>query len=160
MNRLRLAAGLLIALLALLAGCGGAGPKGPAAPALQTVSFTTLLKGAYSGITDRQAVLITDEAAWQAHWRRHASRQVPVPPAPPFDFSQGSILAVYMGERNSGGNAVEVTGVSQDGDTLWVTVRQTTPGPGAITTQALTQPFHIVKIPRVPAGTKVEVTWQ
>ena len=128
-------------------------------PAVQTLSFTTLQRGGYSGVTERKAVLVTDEAQWKANWQQTNSRMLPVPPAPAMDFSGQSVLAVYMGEQRTGGYAIEITGVELSGDTLRVTVRQTRPAPGSMVTQALTQPFHMVQIPKVPSGTKVEVNW-
>ena len=127
---------------------------------VQTVAFTTVDKGTYSGVPERKAVLVTDAQAWEALWRQHTSRVVNGPGAPAIDFSQQSVLAVYMGEQRTGGYSIEVTSITRENGRLTVTVRQSRPGPGAITTMALTQPFHMVRIPKVPAGTAVEVNWQ
>jgi hypothetical protein len=141
-------------------------PAAPADPVVatpatgQALAFTSVQRGAYSGVTERKAVLISDEVGWRSNWQQLTARQVPAPEAPAMDFSQHSVLAVYMGEKNSGGYAVEITGVEVAGGKLKVTVRQTSPGPGAMVTQALTQPFHMVRIPKVPDGTPVEVNWQ
>jgi|GEM_PF-5393851 len=128
-------------------------------PSVRTLDFTTLQKGSYSGVTERKAVLIADPGTWSTQWQAHSAHVVPVPAAPAIDFSQYSVLAVYMGEKNTGGYAVEVAGVQLADGKLVVTVRQQSPGPGGITTQALTQPFHLIRIPKVPAGTAVEVRW-
>lgn len=140
-------------------------PGAPADPAVttpapgQALSFATLQRGTYSGVSERKAVLISDDESWRTNWAQLSARQVPAPQAPAMDFSQHSVLAVYMGEKRSGGYAIEVTGVEVAGGKLKVTVRQTSPGPGAMVTQALTQPYHMVRIPKVPAGTTVEVNW-
>jgi hypothetical protein len=105
-------------------------------------------------------VLITDSAAWETQWQRTAGTRVPTPAAPAVDFSTSSVVAVYMGQQRSGGYSVEVTGAELTNGTLKVTVRQTSPGPGSMVTMALTQPYHLVRIPKVPAGTKLEVNWQ
>ena len=134
-----------------------AAPDAP--PPVQALSFSTLQKGANSGVAERKAVLMTDEAGWKANWVQANARQVPAPEAPALDFGQQSVVAVYMGEQRTGGYAIEITGVELVGGTLKVAVKQTRPGPGAIVTQALTQPFHMIRIPKVPAGTKLEVSW-
>jgi len=126
---------------------------------VEVLSYATLQKGTYSGVTERMAVVVTDEQAWQKLWQQHASRAVPAPPAPAVDFSKESVLVVYMGEKNSGGYSIEVTGVQKENGKLAVSVRQTSPGPGTMTTMALTQPFHMVRIPKVQAGTNVNVKW-
>ncbi|MDF2626653.1 MAG: hypothetical protein K0R39_484 [Symbiobacteriaceae bacterium] len=143
----------------------GATTPAPTAPVVaaptqgQALAFTSLQRGAYSGIRERKAVLISDEAAWRSNWQQLSAHQVPAPAAPAMDFTQHSVLAVYMGEKNTGGHSIEITGVEVSGGKLKVTVQQTTPGPGAMVTQALTQPYHMVQIPKVPAGTAVEVNW-
>ncbi|HYF90798.1 MAG TPA: protease complex subunit PrcB family protein [Symbiobacteriaceae bacterium] len=134
-----------------------AAPDAP--PPVQALAFSTLQKGAYSGVAERKAVLLTDEAGWKANWAQASARQVPGTEAPVLDFSQQSVVAVYMGEQRTGGYAIEITGVELTNGTLRVTVKQTRPGPGTIVTQALTQPFHMVRIPKVPEGTKLEVNW-
>lgn len=146
-------------------GTGSTPAATPTAPAQQpaepqTLSFSSLERGAHSGVTNRTAVLIADPETWNTHWAKHASVVVPVPGAPPVDFSQNSIVAVYMGEQRTGGYSLEITSVQLTDGKLLVTVRQGRPAPGAITTQALTQPYHMVAIPKVPAGTTLEVKWQ
>jgi hypothetical protein len=124
------------------------------------LSFNTLQRGAYSGVTERKVVLVTDEAAWKSNWQQISARQVPAPDAPALDFAGQSVIVASLGEKNTGGYSVEVTGVELMGGKLKVTVRETKPGPGTFVTQALTQPYHVVRIPKVPAGTTVEVVWQ
>lgn len=133
------------------------GTPPPPQTADQALSITPLERGAYSGVTEPGAVLITGEAGWKAHWQQHAGRIVPTPAAPSVDFSRDSILTVYMGEQNSGGHSIEITGVKLAGGTLKVQVKETRPGPNAMVTMALTQPYHMVKIPKVPEGTPVEI---
>lgn len=130
-----------------------------APPPMQALSFSTLQRGSNSGVAERKAVLLTDESGWKSNWAQASARQVPAPEAPALDFSQQSVVAVYMGEQRTGGYSIEITGVELVNGTLKVTVKQSRPAPGAIVTQALTQPFHMVRIPKVPAGTKLEVNW-
>lgn len=132
----------------------------PAPPGTQTLNFSTLQKGAYSGLTDRKVVLITDEPAWRSNWQQVSARMVPLPDAPVLDFAGQSVVVASLGEKNTGGYSVEVTGVELVNGKLKVTVHESKPGPGAMVTQALTQPYHIVRIPKVPAGTTVDVVWQ
>ncbi|HYG59780.1 MAG TPA: protease complex subunit PrcB family protein, partial [Symbiobacteriaceae bacterium] len=129
-------------------------------PVLRPLAFSSVSKGSYSGVAERKAVLLTDAAQWNQHWQVHSAHQVPVPPAPAADFSQSALLAVYMGEQTSGGHSITVTDVQEENGKLIVTVKQTAPGPNSIVTMALTQPYHIVRIPAVSKDTRVEVNWQ
>lgn len=138
-------------LLLLLAGC--ARPAG-------AVDFVTLARGSYSGVTAPTAVLITDQKAWQAHWKRHATIFVPPPPAPPVDFAGTSVVAIHLGERRTGGYGVTITGIKQVDDEIRVTALETRPAPGAVVTMALTQPYHMVRLPRVKPGSRLRVEWE
>ncbi|MFZ5815158.1 MAG: protease complex subunit PrcB family protein [Bacillota bacterium] len=140
----------LLLLLLALAGCGRT------AAALE---FQTLARGYHSGITAREAVLITDRAAWESHWRRHAAIFMPPPPPPPVDFAEGAVVSVHLGERRSGGYGVAITGVRLEGGRLVVTAVESRPEPGAVVTMALTQPYQMVRIPRVKPGTRLQVEW-
>ena len=120
------------------------------APQSSTVSFTTIARGQQSGVDARSAVLIQDEARLKAQGIR---------PQQAVDFNRESVVAVYMGEQKTGGYSVEITSVKLEGGKLVVTVKQNRPSPGAMVTQALTQPYHAVKIPKVPAGTTLTVNW-
>lgn len=124
------------------------------------LQFTTVQRGAYSGVSEQMAVLITDEAGWNRHWRSHASTQVPAPAAPAVDFSQSSLLAVYMGEKMTGGYSLEVLEVKLENSVLTARVRQIAPGPGDMVTMALTQPYQIIRLPRVAADTQVKIVWE
>lgn len=149
-------------------GRAGGEPSGPverpAEPApsepRRPVPFETLEKGHYSGLTDRAAVLVTDAQSWAELWRRHVSPRVPAPPPPEIDFDAHSVIAVSLGEKSSGGYAVEVVGVERAGDRLVLSVRVRSPAPGAAVTAALSQPYHLVRIPRQKEPVRLEVNWE
>lgn len=124
------------------------------------LEFSTMQRGTYSGVSEQMAILISDAEGWNRHWRTHASMQVPIPATPPVDFSQKSILAIYMGEKQSGGYGLEVLDVQEENGTLTVRIRQIAPDPGDMVTMALTQPYQIVQIPKVAAGTKLNLVWE
>lgn len=128
-------------------------PRGP-------VPFETLEKGYYSGLTDRSAVLVTDAESWAKLWQRHVSPQVPAPPAPDIDFDAYAVIAVSLGEKSSGGYTVEVVGVERIGDRLVLSVRTRSPARGAAVTAALSQPYHLVRIPRQEGPIRLDVKWE
>jgi hypothetical protein len=67
---------------------------------------------------------------------------------PRVDFEAEIVVAVFLGERRTGGHAIEVSKVEEHPETaqLKVYYREIAPPRNAIVTQALTQPFHIVKL--------------
>ena len=71
----------------------------------------------------------------------------PVPP-PEVDFKKEMVLAVFIGEKRTGGYSVEIKSAVEENGKLVVTVSETAPKPDAIVTQALTSPFHLVAVKR------------
>jgi hypothetical protein len=94
------------------------------------------------------AAVIRSPAEWEVLWVRIHAGEVPIPPAPPIDFSKAMILAAFLGERPSGGYAIAFAEASvQDGE-MRVTVRQQTPAAGGIVTYVITQPYCMALVPR------------
>jgi protease stability complex PrcB-like protein len=57
-------------------------------------------------------------------------------------------IAVFAGNKRTGGFAVQVERVERDGDRVMVHARFTEPPPGALLIQVLTSPAHLVSIDR------------
>ena len=53
-----------------------------------------------------------------------------------------------MGERATGGYEIEITRVERADSQLRVYQRSRDPEPGAMVIQMLTQPYHVIKLPR------------
>jgi hypothetical protein len=110
------------------------------------VSFHTVLKGHRSGVRESVQTVARNQAEWSALWKRHASIE-PNPPLPPaVDFAKEIVVAVFLGEKPTGGHDIEITSVEQRDGSLLVSFVERSPQPGGVTTQALTQPFHMVKV--------------
>ena len=145
----------LLAPLALLvwvtgASCAfGADDPKPAAPAPVTV--TTIVGGIEPlGPTKPEEKVFRDTASWKAFWEK--ARGYLPPELRKIDFEKEVVIAVLAGEKRTGGWKIEVAKVERTPEGgLLVTVREKGPAPGAITTQALTYPYHIVCVPR-PSG--------
>lgn len=110
-----------------------------------TPSVTTVAQGIHSGISDTMEVIVRSGAEWDALWKSHAGVQ----PAPPVDFSRELVAAVFLGTRRSGGFSAEIAGYRREGSAFVIDYVERVPAAGVIVTQALTSPFHIVKLPRV-----------
>ena len=108
------------------------------------VSFTTLARGVDSQVEDPRQVLVRTPEEWTALWKEHAGLAKP----PEVDFLRSSVIAVFLGTRDSAGYSVEVAKVEKDEKGLSVTWRERRPGPGMVSAQMLTFPFHIVRIQR------------
>eukprot|EP00418_Pyrodinium_bahamense_P075960 CAMPEP_0179063408 /NCGR_PEP_ID=MMETSP0796-20121207/27419_1 /TAXON_ID=73915 /ORGANISM="Pyrodinium bahamense, Strain pbaha01" /LENGTH=201 /DNA_ID=CAMNT_0020760327 /DNA_START=58 /DNA_END=663 /DNA_ORIENTATION=- len=111
-------------------------------------TFDTLECGFYSGISDALEVAVTSQDEWSSLWERHTSGQSPPPPLPDIPFNTDMVICVFCGERSSGGHSVAVKSIDSSGGGLSVVYEVSSPPPGAMTTCAVTQPHHIVRLQR------------
>lgn len=109
----------------------------------------TLFQSPISGVQTARREVIDSDVAWSATWMELAGNVSPTPPTPEVDFSTHIALLVSMGERPSGGYAIEIRDLVYDASALTVVVREVSPGPGCFTTMALTSPALVVALPRV-----------
>ena len=100
---------------------------------------------------ERKLVVIKNENDWKALWNSHASLLLPPKEPPLVDFQTEMIVAVFSGEKGTGGYGIEITRIEEDSakHVVQVFVRESKPPAGAIVVQALSQPCHIVKLTRV-----------
>jgi hypothetical protein len=112
------------------------------------VPLVTVDKGARSGIRERQFVIIKSEKEWESLWALHKSRVSPAPQVPPVDFGGEMIVAVFSGEKRTGGFGIEIRKIEEDREKNRVAVFyfETQPPPRSMVIQALTQPYHIVRL--------------
>jgi hypothetical protein len=142
---------LFIALAAGAPSCGaqlsGPGPVDPPASLArlrpEPYAFTL-----YSGLTDRERLVIRDEAAWAAVWQRIHQGTAAPPPLPSADFTREMLVVVALGQRSSGGHSILLESAEVAGDAMVVRVRTIAPGTGCGTTMALTQPVDIGRVRR------------
>ena len=124
-------------------------PNQPIQP-YSDISFYDIDFGYYCGVTKRLNFTINDHDSWQNLWSDIYSTHYPVPELPEVDFSRELIFAVFQGERISGGFFTNITQIDLVEDGYIVYVDELHPGPNCGVTDALTQPYHIVKISGYP----------
>ncbi|RDI94983.1 protease complex subunit PrcB family protein [Meiothermus sp. QL-1] len=80
-------------------------------------------------------------------WRLATGNQLPPPPVPPVDFNQHRVAGFFWGQKPTGGYSLQYVGSQAVGNTLRITLRLSSPAPGAMVTQALTSPFVLLEVP-------------
>ncbi|WP_034384311.1 protease complex subunit PrcB family protein [Deinococcus sp. YIM 77859] len=128
-----------------VAATSGTAPNNPPA-AGGRVTFTELASGNNASVTSPAVQVATTQGALAALYNLAYGRQTSAPPVPPLG-GNATAVAIFLGQRATGGYGVRVTGASAQGGVLTLTVNLTAPGPGSITTQALTSPWTIVRVP-------------
>ena len=119
-----------------------------------SIPIRSIARGGFSGIQEPKQEVITDRKIWEQFWSKHSRLMKPATALPEVDFTKEMVIAVTMGTKRTGGYAVEVVSVEAIDKKLKITVKQSSPPPGAMTIQALTAPFHFVAVPR--SGLKPE----
>ena len=87
-------------------------------------------------------LLVSGDAVWASVWKRLGQ------PPPPLDFKTNVAIAVFVGERSTGGWTVEWSSEAK-GDDLIVRIRLKKPT--GFVTQAFTRPWAVKAFPR-PKG--------
>jgi hypothetical protein len=109
------------------------------------ISFETVTKGYYCAHCDKKDYVINIQYEWEELWEITFSTKYPPPDIPAIDFSINTIIAVYLGERATGGYAIEIVDIIETNSNIVVYVKETSPEPDSMVTMLLTQPYHIVK---------------
>lgn len=107
--------------------------------------FQTLANEPYSGIDAKQNVVITDDKAWDRLWDETYKIMDPKPAMPNVNFASETVIGVYLGMKSSGGYGIEVSKIIDTGKEYQVYIKEISPQKGAMSTMALTQPFHLIK---------------
>jgi len=108
------------------------------------LEFQTLKKGNYSGHTSSGYYLINNLDEWTEVFEKS--------PQPEINFSKTTIIAVFMGQRSTGGFGIEVKEIIDTGFLVVVKVEKTGPGKGCMVPMVLTSPFHVVEVDKIGKG--------
>ncbi|MFN4179515.1 MAG: alkaline phosphatase family protein [Armatimonadota bacterium] len=108
-------------------------------------------KGNHCGITEPKRIVITDAKEWAEIWKQVHRGKIPAPKVPEVDFNKNMVVAVFMGQKPTSGYAIQITEVARSNGEVVAKLKETAPAKGAIVLQVLTQPFHIVVVPKVDA---------
>jgi hypothetical protein len=113
------------------------------------VNFTLIANGSNSGYVKKERIIIKNRADFQKMWENLYINFSEKPQLPDVNFSNQMILGVFFGEYTSGGGSIAVKSVDMYDDAVIVNIEEVTPGPNCVTTDVMTQPYQIVRIPKV-----------
>jgi hypothetical protein len=135
-----------------LSGCNADGSEDVSVP------FESIASGISSGVRSQTLTVIRSDDELNSLWNEHAYQQFPVPDKPVVDFSNEMLVAIFLG-NGSCMNSIDVTGVTNAGQSVVVEVSIRFPNPEA-TCIVAEQPFEIIKLQYVSEriGFNVKVT--
>ena len=149
---MRMRAALLACGLVAVTACREGGPTPPnlgvRVSSWVPDSAATLAHQYVSGYTTAAQDVVSDPDTWASVWDRVHQNLAPQPPRPGVDFGEDVVVLAAMGQRSSGGFDVRVDSVITFGGGAKVFVTEASPGARCITPQMITQPVHVVRVPR------------
>jgi hypothetical protein len=105
----------------------------------KTVSYQVLTDSAYKGKKKESFEVIDNHDDLKKIYNLVEDELVPN-----VDFAKSRVVALFMGEKNTGGYAIGIEEVRQEGNKVIVKVKKSYPD--GMTTMAFTQPYLIAKI--------------
>ena len=121
-----------------------------AQPSRAEIKFTTLLQQSQSGHEQKRNYVIRTQAEWQKLWQTmQAASFLPRNARADslltkIDFKKHMLLAVFQGQKPSGGYSIAINKLLRGDKQLEVIIEEKVPGANCFTTQMLTQPYHII----------------
>lgn len=113
--------------------------------ATPAADLQTIARGTLSGVERPRRVVVRNDEEWRALWKEHAPDQEP----PAVDFRARTVIAVFLGSRNTAGYGIEVRSVQREDGKTTVHVHEHRPGPDLVLAQIITTPFHITSVLRL-----------
>lgn len=103
--------------------------------------YEVLSQSAYQGRDEKSFEVIGDKASLVKLYETIHDTEVPK-----IDFKKQRVVALFLGQRNSGGYEIKIKNVEEKDNKIYVTVEEVGPKPGDMATMAITNPFVVAKI--------------
>ncbi len=105
-------------------------------------SFTILKENSYGGRETESNEVVTNNKDFEK-----LTAELGITDTQKVDFDKNNVVALFMGQKRSGGYSITVQNVNVKDDTAEVLVVKNYPGGGAVT-MALTAPYCVAVIPK------------
>lgn len=126
----------------IIAGCSGEGGDGKKLP------MELVINGTYSGVEAKKELILNNNDEYQKLMSEVYNNLDQMPRIPVVDFTKYTLIAVFIGPRNTGGYMVNIDSINDGNKSVSVSVVEETPGKNCNTMQIVTRPYTIVKIPK------------
>ena len=114
----------------------------------EVIAFEIIAQDDFGGMTDSKFIAIKDQKALNEIYNIISEGRLPELKAPPIDFEKETVIALFLGEKTSGGYAITVGQILNIDDKINVAYKITAPKRGEMVTTVMTQPYCIIKIPK------------
>jgi len=114
----------------------------------EDVQFQTISKGSFNSLQEKSEYVIKNNEDWKNLWHKINSFNKPESNLPGIDFNKSIIIAVFQGQKNTGGYNIEIKKIIERKNYIEVQVKENNSS-GRFIIEAITSPYHIVKINRL-----------
>ena len=118
------------------------------------ISFQTIRKGTWGGKDSGYYVIQNTE-----QWNEICKRVFPPDAVPEINFSNTTVIAVFMGLQPTAGYAIEVKEITDTIFRVVVKVAWITPG-GKMVLHVFTSPYHIIKTQKINKPITFQTIWE
>lgn len=129
-------------MVIILFGCSSAKQKS----IQQEITFEVLLEGTHGGYKDAEFMVIDNSKDLKQIYTHLNKIRKPGFPIPKINFEKELVLALFMGEKSSGGYTILISEIEEVKDKVHVFIKKTKPEGMAAT--VITRPFYFCKIPK------------
>lgn len=133
---------LVTSAVSVFVSCSGEGGNGKKLP------MEIVINGTFSGVEDKREMILNTNEEYQKIMSEVYKNLDQMPRIPVVDFTKYTLVAVFIGSRNTGGYMVDIDSINDGSKLITVNVTESTPGKNCSVTEALTRPYTIVKIPK------------
>lgn len=113
------------------------------------ITFETLAQDFYGGMTESKFMTIKNKKDLDTLYNLINTGKIPKSETPKINFDKETVVALFLGERTSGGYSIWVENVLSVNNIITINYKIKTPKRGEMVTSVMTQPYYIIKIPKV-----------
>lgn len=110
------------------------------------VDFVTIDKDKGNGIGECAGVVVTNEEEWNMLWNRIYAGNEQIPEIPKVDFASNTIIGVFDGSHRVDGYSIKVNNITEKDGEIIIHVKKSCSFIVNIFSNAITFPYHIIKI--------------
>lgn len=109
------------------------------------IPFQTIEQDFYGGLTNSKFIVIEDINSLEEVYDLLNKYKSPSLEVPKINFDKETVIALFLGEKNSGGYSISVRQIKNENNKVVVEYEIQSPNKGDMVTSVMTQPYCVIK---------------
>ena len=139
---------LFVSCMLLLSSCSAGHNKASKQLMQETIPFQILVQDTYGGYASSKFMVIENNNSLIEVFNLLNKSRSPELEIPVINLKKETAIALFLGEKTSGGYAITVEQVLDKSNKVYIVYNVESPKAGDMVTSVITQPFSIIKIPK------------